>query len=207
MRSRMNPEKNFRGFRNGLVGILFFLAPLFAISAEILTNDGQVFDGAILEEQADYVLLELKGGVQVRIEKAQIANISKEETPKEEFKTEYPVVGATGGFPGVANLVAGYYLKDVGFKLTGGFLNGGGIQLDLSKKVYENKDWLADISLVGGYSNTSTYGVNWWYDGLGFDVNWRGFTAELNLTNGQPSSSKPTLGVWFQAGYVFRFVD
>ncbi len=190
-----------------MAGLLLLIAPALVHSAEILTNDGQVFDGTILEEQTDYVRVELKDGVQVRIERNQIANISKEETPKEEFKTEYPVVGVTGGYPGLANLVLGYYLKDVGFKLTGGFLDGGGVQFDFSKKVFENKDWLADISLVGGYSNTSTYGSNWWYDGLGFDAGWKGFTAELDLTNGQPNNSKPTLGVWLQAGYVFRFND
>jgi len=187
--------------------LFFLLAPFLAHSAEILTNDGQVFDGTILEEQTDYVLIELKDGVQVRLDRAQIANISKEETPKEGFKTDYPVVGATGGFPAVANVVVGYYLKDVGFKLAGGALDGGGAQLEFSKKLFEDKDWLTDISIVGGYSNTSTYGANWWYDGLGFDAGWKGFTAELDLTNGQPNNSKPTLGVWLQAGYVFRFND
>ena len=189
------------------MGLLFLLGPLAGSAAEILTNDGQVFNGTIVEEQADYVVMELKDGVQVRLERAQIANISQEESPKAEYKTDYPVVGVTGGFPGVANLVLGYYLKDVGFKAVGGGLDGGGALLEFSKKVFENKDWLADISLVGGYSNTNTYGVNWWFDGLGFDGGWKGFTVELDLTNGQPNNSKPTLGLWLQAGYVFRFND
>jgi len=189
-----------------LIAASLFLFTTLAFSAEILTNDGQVFDGAILEEQTDYILMELKGGVQVRIEKAQIANIHREDLPKDDLKREYPILGVTGGSPAEANLVVGYYLRDVGFKLTGGFLDGGGAQLDLSKKVIETQDWLANISFVGGYTNVPTYGSNWWYDGIGFDANWRGFTAELNLTNGQSNSSKPTLGVLFQAGYVFRFI-
>src|SRR5690349_12859594 len=133
-----------------LILFAFLLASVPVFSAEILTNDGQVFDGTIVEEQTDYVLMELKDGVQIRLDRAQIANISKEETPKPEFKTEYPVVGVTGGFPAEANLVVGYYLKDVGFKAVGGALDGGGAQLEFSKKLFEDKDWLTDISIVGG---------------------------------------------------------
>jgi hypothetical protein len=183
---------------------LFCLIPLAAWPEEILTTDGQKFTGKIIDNQPDFILLEMENGVQVKIDRPQIVYI-REVDKEKEFKDEYPILGAGFGFPAVGNLVAGYYFKDIGFKFSGGPWAGGAVQFDLSKKIFETKDWLGNVSVVVGYENISTYATHWFYDGLGFDVNWMGFAAEVDLDSAP--NNVPGLVLMLQAGYILRLND
>jgi hypothetical protein len=67
----MTRKAGFSFFSRNVVWFVFalLLYPLGLNAAEIMTNDGQKFDGKILEEQTDSILMEIENGVHVRIEK------------------------------------------------------------------------------------------------------------------------------------------
>lgn len=187
-----------------------------AFAAEIVTNDGQKFEGKILEEQTDYVLMEIENGVQVRIDRSQIAYLQREDKKPQTSPQDYPVLGITYGSPTVINLVAGYYLSGFGLKLSGAYWGAvRGLQADLSIKLVDDHDFLADVSLVGGaigsntpgngyslWSSGAWQGTHWTYDGLGFDVNYNGFAFELDAVTG-PFPNPIALPV--QIGFIQRF--
>jgi hypothetical protein len=195
---------------------VFFCQALMAHAAEIMTNDGQKFDGKILEEQTDYLLMEIENGVQVRIEKSEIAFIQREDNKVKESRREYPVLGVTYGTPTVLNLVAGYYLDDFGLKLSGAYWGGiNGVQANLSVKLVDNQNFLADFSLVGGvvgtnrasngfslWSSGAWDGTNWNYGGLGLDINYSGFVFEVDAVTGNFPNP---VSLPFQMGFVQRF--
>ena len=183
--------------------------------AEIMTNDGQKFDGKVLEEEPDYVLMEIENGVQVRIDKSQIAYFQREDS-KKPYAQEYPVLGLTYGSPTVLNLVAGYYLADFGLKFSGAYWGGiKGIQADLSVKLVDDEKFLANFSLVGGAIDTTSAnngyslwstgywgGTDWTYGGIGFDINYGGFMFELD---GVMGNFPNPVALPVQIGYVERF--
>ncbi len=180
-----------------------------------MTNDGQKFDGKILEEQTDYLVMEIENGVQVRIEKSEVAYIQRMDAPKQ-APQEYPVLGITYGTPSVVNLVAGYYLADFGLKFTGAYWAGiRGVQADLSFKLVDHSSFMANLSLVGGAIQTSGAtngfslwssgawgGTNWTYHGIGFDINYGGFVFETDLVTGPFPNP---IAIPIQIGFVQRF--
>jgi len=184
--------------------------------AEIMTNDGQKFDGKILEETDDSVLLEIENGVQVRIDKSEIAYLQREDNKVKVSAQEYPVLGLTYGTPTVVNLVAGYYLSNFGLKFTGAYWGGvKGIQADLSLKLVDDEKFLANFSLVGGaigttgssngYSLWSTgawTGTDWTYGGIGFDINYGGFVFEVDGVTGNFPNP---VALPVQIGFAQRF--
>lgn len=189
--------------------MVFSWASLCRGSEEILTTDGQKFIGTVVEDQADFIILEMEKGVQVRIEKSEIV-YRQPEDETHSTKQEYFILGGTVGQPTPFNFVGGYYLKDFGFKLCGGYWPGtSGIQIDLSKKLADSKNALGNISLVAGHISgdiKNFNGVfvtnNWNYAGIGGDVNWGGFALELDIVNGP--GTIPGAFLW-QVGYVQRF--
>lgn len=195
---------------------LFLLPVTAAHPAEIMTNDGQKFDGKIVEEQQDYVLMEIEDGVQVRIDKSEIAYIQREDDKTKVSLKEYPVLGLTYGSPTVLNIVAGYYLSDFGVKFSGAYWGGvRGIQADLSVKLVDDESFLANISLVGGaigtasanngyslWSSGAWSGTNWTYGGLGFDINYGGFMFEVDGVTGNFPNP---ISFPIQIGFVQRF--
>src|SRR5581483_9897788 len=183
-----------------LSGLFLFslFVPLCLQAAEIVVNDGQKFDGKILEEQPDYVLMEIENGVQVRIERSEIAFIQREDIKTQESLKVYPAIGITYGTPSVLNLVAGYYIDDWGLKLSGAYWGGvRGVQANLSYKLLDTQKFLVDLSLVGGalQTNGPTNGYSVWssgawsgtqltYGGMGFDFSYIGFFFELDAVSG-----------------------
>ncbi|HJT24451.1 MAG TPA: hypothetical protein VJ873_07725 [bacterium] len=196
--------------------VCFLSATACAHAAEIMTNDGQKFDGKILEEESDYVLMEIENGVQVRIDKSQIAYFQREDNKTKPYAQEYPVLGLTYGSPTVLNLVAGYYLADFGLKFSGAYWGGvKGIQVDLSVKLVDDEKFLANFSLVGGAVGTSSAdngyslwstgawgGTDWTYGGIGFDINYGGFVFELDGVTGNFPNP---VALPVQIGFVQRF--
>lgn len=196
---------------------LVFLVPMALQAVEVLTTDGQKFEGKILEESDDSILMEIEGGVQVRIDRSQIVFIQKEDEANRR-KAEYPFLGATFGDPATGNLVAGYFWKDLGLKLSGGYTGVvWGAQLNLSKNLVEDNPPFShsfvNFSLVGGLAGTtgSANGSRWdngpgagsWlYGGVGLDLNISGFFGELDFVGGNFANS-PTFP--FQIGYIHRF--
>ncbi len=207
--------KNAVSFGKTVLAVLLFFPPLGAIAAEVHTTDGQTFSGKIIEEEDAFVEVQMEDGVQVRIDRAQIVYVQREEDP-EKSRQDYPVLGVTYGTPAIFNLVAGYYLGDLGAKFCGGdWSNFWGGQLDLSKKLVDNKTFLGSLSLVGGYvginkvsDNFSTWGIpyavthNFFYGGVGFDLNWGGLAVELDCVAGDFPNQ---VAFPFQIGYVHRF--
>jgi hypothetical protein len=204
-----------RGLKRLFAGLALFLwlfaAP--ALALEVLTIDGQTFRGKILDENQDFVIVEIENGVQVKIEQKDILGIQGR---VKKTRMEYPVLGVTYGSPAVLNLVAGYYLKEFGLKLSGGYWpHFTGVQADLSKKLVDNEKMLFNVSLVGGIiaTNGTTHGYlnwngenaiegTWTYAGLGAEINWKGFCLEIDWVTGSfPSKS----AFPFHAGYVHRF--
>jgi len=200
----------------GLV-LLLFLTPFTLRAVEVMTNDGQKFEGKILEEQDDFVLMEIENHVQVKIDRAQIVYIQKEdETDKR--KKEYPLLGVAFGDPALFNLVLGYYWQDMGIKISGGYTGTPwGLQLDLSKRlVNENPPFthsMVNFSLVGGlagvhgatqgsrWSNTDSSG-SWFYGGVGLDLSYGGVFFEVDAVAG----NFPTQFTFpFQIGFMHRF--
>ncbi len=198
----------------GWLVFTLLLLPFGLNAAEIMTNDGQKFDGKILEEKPDSILMEIENGVHVRIEKSEIVYIQREDSKK--ARNEYPVLGVTYGTPSVVNLVAGYYLADFGLKLTGAYWSGiHGLQADLSYKIVDHPSFMADLSLVGGAMQTSGDtngfslwssgawgGTNWTYHGLGFDINYGGFVFETDFVTGPFPNP---IAIPIQIGFVQRF--
>jgi hypothetical protein len=187
--------------------------PAIALALEVLTIDGKTFKGKILDENQDFVIVEIENGVQVKIEQKDILSIQGR---TKETKPEYPVLGVTYGSPAVLNLVAGYYLKEFGLKLSGGYWpHFEGVQIDLSKKLVDNENILCNVSLVGGIIQTSgtTEGYlnwngnndlngTWMYAGLGAEINWKGLCLEVDWVTGDfPNKS----AFPFHVGYVQRF--
>ncbi len=211
-----------RKVRKGSAWLSFFALVLFLAAAggtsgaEIMTNDGQKFDGKILEEGTDDVLMEIENGVQVRIEKSEIAYFQREDNKAKPYAQEYPVLGVTYGSPTMVNLVAGYYLSSVGLKFTGAYWGGvKGIQADLSLKLVDDEKFLANFSLVGGaigttgssngYSLWSTgawSGTDWTYGGIGFDINYGGFVFEVDGVTG---NFPDPVALPIQIGFAQRF--
>lgn len=207
----------FAGVLSRLLGatVVLFLAGA-VYPAEIMTNDGQKFEGKILEEQTDYVLMEIENGVQVRIDKSEIAYIQREENKVKPFAQEYPVLGVTYGSPTVLNFVAGYYLADFGLKFSGAYWgNVKGIQADLSIKLVDNPSFLANFSLVGGAVGTTSAnngysiwssgawgGTDWTYGGIGFDINYGGFVFEVDGVTGNFPNP---VALPVQIGFAQRF--
>jgi hypothetical protein len=210
-----NPCPSLMSFLRWALVLPFFLLPLTVSAAEVMTNDGQKFEGKILEEQADYLLMEIENGVQVRIDKSEIAYIQREDS-KKPYAGEYPVLGLTYGSPTVLNLVAGYYFPFFGVKLSGAYWGGTrGIQANLSLKLVDDQDFLANFSLVGGVVGTTNanngYSIwspglwsstNWTYDGIGFDINYGGFMFELDGVTGNFPNP---IALPVQIGFVQRF--
>ncbi len=145
---------------------------------------------------------------------ASITDGDHQKNPEVFYKGEYPVLGLTfGDIPPFLNLVGGYYWKDYGFKLNG-FSAGGleSIQLDLSKKLTDTKNFSANLSLVGGYINlggaistivslgTVSRGLGFCYGGAGMDINWGGFAVELDTV-----AITDQIVPAFQIGYIQRF--
>ena len=182
----------------------FLLAPGTAHSAQVLTNDGKTFKGTILEEQTEFIVMQLdEDKVQVRIGRDQIAHIQYIEE-KEDFSREYPLFGATLSAPAGLNLVGGYYWKSFGFKVTGGYWDtrSSGIQANLSLKLNETKNFCGSLSLLGGVSNLILNHSNWTYGGLGFELILHGFLFEADLV----TPYDPNLFfIPIQIGYVQRF--
>lgn len=195
---------------------LFLCLNARAHAAEVMTNDGQKFVGKILEEQADYLLLEIENGVHVRIDKSEIAHIQREDLKALEPSQDYPLLGITYGSPSVLNLVAGYSLPVFGLKFSGAYWGGvRGIQADLFLKLEEEKSFLADFDLVGGvvgtnganngyslWSSGAWSGTAWNYAGIGFDVNYEGFVFELDGVTGNFPNP---VALPFQIGFTQRF--
>jgi hypothetical protein len=183
---------------------------------EVLTDDGQKFDGTILEEGRDSVLVGLKDGVQVRIQKSEVAYIQRGDGGEKESPRDYPVLGITYGTPAVVNLSAGYAFSGFDARVSGGYWSGvRGIQWNLAAKVAESRPFLAEFSLVGGAVHTSGAtngyslwssgawnGIDWVYGGVGFDFNYDGFTFEVDaVTGGFPNP----VAFPFQVGFAHRF--
>lgn len=212
----MTRKTHFSFFAKNVVWLasILLLLPLGVNAAEIMTNDGQKFDGKILEEQSDSILMEIENGVHVKIEKSEIVYIQREDVKKS--LNEYPVLGITYGTPSVVNLVAGYYLADFGLKLTGAYWAGiRGLQADLSYKIVDHPFFMADFSLVGGAMQTSGAtngfslwssgawsGTEWTYHGLGFDINYGGFVFETDVVTGPFPNP---IAIPIQIGFVQRF--
>ena len=207
---------NFRLAQNFILLLAFFLLPLGLQAAEITTNDGQKFKGKILEETQDYVLMEIENGVQVRIDKPEIAYFQRVDPKPDTSLQDYPILGVTYGSPTYVNLVAGYYLGGFGLKLAGAYWGGiEGIQANLSLKLVDNQSFLANVSLVAGVEGTSSPnngyslwssgawgGTNWTYDGIGFDINYGGFAFEVDAVTGNFPNP---IALPIQIGFVQRF--
>ncbi len=197
--------------------LLFFLVPFTLRATEVMTNDGQKFEGKILEEEDDFVLMEIENHVQVKIDRAQIVYIQKEdETDK--HKKEYPLLGIAYGDPALFNLVLGYYWQDVAIKISGGYTGTPwGIQLNLSKRlVAENPPFtnsMVNFSLVGGvagirgatqstrWSSTDSNG-SWFYGGIGLDLSYGDVFFEVDSVAGNFPTS---VTFPFQLGFIHRF--
>jgi hypothetical protein len=199
-----------------LMGLLALTLPPGLQAAEILTNDGQKFDGKIILEQPDYILMEIENGVQVKIDRSEIAFIEKEDRRLKTSKQEYPILGITYGSPSIVNLVAGYSIPGFGLKAEGADWAGiKGGQVDLSVKLVDNESFLANLSLVGGFIQTSGdsngfslwsagqwAATHWTYDGVGFDINYGGFAFEADLVTGPFPNP---IAIPIQIGYIQRF--
>ena len=181
-----------------------FLFPLSLQAASVLTNDGQTLKGKILEEQPDFILLELdEDKVQMRIDRSQIAYVQSEEE-KEDFKREYFVSGSTLSYPAGINLVCGYYGSEFGLRVAGAYWGAvsSGAQANLLLKLGESKDFLHCISLVGGITNLVDNHRGWAYAGIGYEINFHGLQLEADLV----TPYAPNLIVIpLQLGFVRRF--
>lgn len=196
--------------------LFFWGAPLAALPAEVGTNDGQKFHGKILEELDDYILMEVENGVQVRIDKSEVNYIEREDIGPKASSQDYPVLGFSFGTPSSFNFVAGYYLSNFGLRVLGAYWGGArGAQADLSLKLVDNQDFLADFSLVAGtewtsgasngfslWSSGSWGGTQWTYKGIGFDINYMGFVFEVDAVTGDFPNP---VALPIQAGFVQRF--
>jgi hypothetical protein len=212
-RFRFSAKCFYRSLLWSALCLWWVMIPTVSLALEVLTADGQTFRGKILDENQDFVVVEIENGVQVKIEQKDILAIQGR---TKETKPEYPVLGVTYGSPAVLNLVAGYYLRDFGLKLSGGYWpHFAGAQVDLCKKLVDNENMLFNVSLVGGIIATSgtTQGYlnwnggnsiegTWTYAGLGAEINWKGFCLEVDWVTGDfPNKS----AFPFHLGYVQRF--
>jgi hypothetical protein len=209
--------KRFTVVKFWVLVVVCFALPWTLLAAEVLTNDGQKFEGKIIEEADDFIRMEIENGVQVRIDRSQIVFVQKDDETNRR-KAEYPLLGVTFGDPAVGNLVAGYFWKDLGVKVSGGFTGvSWGAQLNLCKTLVEDNPPFShsfvNFSLVGGLAGTSGTSSgsrwdnrpnagSWLYGGVGLDLNISGFYGELDFVGGSFANS-PTFP--FQIGYIYRF--
>lgn len=200
----------FPGWRPVLTALLFlFCLPGTLGAASIITRDGQTFTGKILEETDEYILLE-EEGVQVRISRFQVEHVQyADEEPEEIFnyRSEYPILGVTAFYPAWGNLVAGYYFKDFGVKVSGGYWGEDtwGAQLNLGMKLSETKTFLSNLSIVVGAIAPKDY-IDRTYAGIGVDLNASGFALEGDLVNGKSKETGEFAPVFlFQMGYIHKF--
>jgi hypothetical protein len=195
----LNRQNQFWGW------VLFLsLIPLMAQGASVLTNDGQTLKGKILEDQPDFILLELdEDKVQMRIDRSQVAFVEKEEE-KEDFKREYFVSGSTLSYPAGINVVLGYYGNDFGLRVAGAYWGpvSSGVQANLLLKLGESKDFLHGLSLVGGITNLVEGHRGWYYAGIGYEINFHGLQLEADLVTPYQAN---TLVIPIQIGFVKRF--
>jgi hypothetical protein len=190
------------------LGLAFLGLPSLCLGVSVITKDGQTFTGKILEEEKDFLLMEIEDGVQVRVGRDQIEVIQQDDEYSDPavFKREYPVLGATVFYPAWGNLVAGYYFEKFGVKVSGGYWgeDAWGGQLDLSLKLAEDKEFLSTLSLVAGVISPKDY-MDEAYGGLGLGVNAAGFQLEGALVNGKDRTTGDlALAFIFQMGYVMR---
>jgi len=195
-----------RAFLVPVLVLSVLATPVWAVS--VITKDGQTFTGKVLEEDKDALLLELEDGVQVRIGRDQVEVVQKDDEMDDPdvYKRSYPVVGLTLFYPAWGNLVAGYYFDRFGAKVSGGYWGPEtwGVQLDLSLKLAEDKEFANNISLVVGATSPKDY-MDKAYAGIGVDVNAAGFLLEGALVNGKDKTTGDFAPVFiFQMGYVMR---
>jgi hypothetical protein len=193
-----------------ILGMMALLASLPSLSfgVSVITKDGQTFTGKVLDQDKDFLLLELEDGVQVRIGRDQIEVVQKDDEmdDPDAYKRSYPVVGLTLFYPAWGNLVAGYYFDTFGAKVSGGYWGPEtwGVQLDLSLKLAEEKEFLNNLSLIVGAASPKDY-MDKAYVGVGVDVNAAGFLLEGALVNGKDKTTGDFAPVFiFQMGYVMR---
>jgi len=193
-----------------VLGVAVLLAglPSLSFGVSVITKDGQTFTGKVLEEDKDALLLELEDGVQVRIGRDQVEVVQKDDEmdDPDAYQRSYPVVGLTLFYPAWGNLVAGYYFDSFGAKVSGGYWGPEtwGVQLNVSLKIAEEKEFLNNLSLVVGATSPKDY-MDQAYAGVGMDVNAAGFLLEGALVNGKDKTTGDLTPVFiFQMGYVMR---
>ena len=122
--------------------------------------------------------------------------------------------GITIPMPGGVNLVTTQYLGPrIGVRLTGGYLparDGGHLAGGQVGLVWKAKEWgssLADIGLIGGYSEIDrgcpcSLDDYWRYGGAAGSYKWRAFFVEGGLTFGSGTYSNPQAVL--QIGVIFK---
>jgi hypothetical protein len=114
---------------------------------------------------------------------------------------EYTELGVAIGTPAVLNIELGYWMDEVGVRLSGGIFPGAGIQANLGFKLAENAKRSHVIAAVFGASEIDHY--EWTYAGVAYELNYHGIFLQAGLTAGRGDYSSPQ--IIFQLGYVYRF--
>lgn len=186
--------------------------PLYTL---ITTVNNESFEGIIEGIDSSKIVLISNKGIKAVIERKQILH---SEIVDYYSIQSYPMLGLTAGSPGILNVVGGYQLRFVGFRLETGLNIGNetnwGIKFNLLMNLLKKKRLECNIAVSCGYINylsqedkLSPFNLKheWTFAGLSADINIRGFFFELGISN-----NINDFGEYFpliQLGYVYRFLD
>ena len=200
------------------VVLLFLLITGTAFSqSRVRTIDGKEYEGKILHDSSDYLLLRTKDDADVKIAHDQVAVVEYIAGSEKRVKASYPLLGISIGSPAGVQIMSGYYFKGFGIRASAGYIGrlyGGQINFMLNLKKHEN--FTSNLSLIAGYSHfdlgeqTDPFGFRigedireWRYGGITWDANWSGFFLEAGLSAGSGDFHTPQ--IVFQIGYLYEF--
>lgn len=198
-----------------IIFIFIFCLYLSFLKADIIiTTDNHEYNGDIIKEAKDYIIIKQNDNTQLLIPCFKIYKINDELYPCSLTKENYPVIGLTIGTPSALNFIIGYYYKYTGIRLSGGYLGQiYGYQGNLLLKISESTSFVHHLSVLAGTSfiqgDTDSNGnkqadYKWKYIGIGYDLTWYGIFLELDITGGV-GDQNPQAGS--QIGYLYRFND
>lgn len=187
--------------------------------SRVITTGGREYEGKILHDSSDYLLIRINDDSEVKIAHDQVSIVESASAPEHLGKQVYPLFGITLGTPAGLQLVGGEYFNGFGIRASAGYLGKiYGAQINFVKNISKSQNFSSNLSVFAGYSHmefrtTMTYNGlfyssvpivdHWTYGGLAFDLNWGGFFLEAGLSLGSGTFSNPQLGL--QIGYVHEY--
>jgi hypothetical protein len=175
--------------------------------AAIISSEGPIYWGRILEETGDTVFFRSDDGIAMQLPRAAIDEILYGKKHINSFWE----AGVVLGTPALINIVGGYQWKSIGIRVSG--LYGGrdsyGLQVSAPYNLYRGLHSSHDVSVLymdaptislsadNGATFTPYRGV-----GLAYDLILSGFCFEVGLLK---FTSSPDFSILAQIGYVYQF--